>query len=448
LRALACALFVTPALFAGVARAAPNLPAWSPPVEVVGSAGTDQQEAVAVDGSGDVLVAWARFAGTHETRHIVQFAFRRRGRVFGSPVTISTPHRYADDPAVAFDRFGNAIVVWHQFHHTDSVHAAIRPRGGRFGRPVTLASAGAPRYPAIAFDRAGDAFALWSVDAAGRHGVQLAIRRRGGRFGAPATLSAGKGDADSPRLAVDARGDVVAVWRQCNDDEFQCGDEGNWLIRATYRPAGGPAEAPVALSAPGRDGEDPAVAIGGTGDAVVLWDRFDNELNTVESSRRPADGTFSAVTTLAAPALDPQVAMDSAGDAIAAWLKESGPDLEQAIVQSAVRLAGGNGFGAAQSVTGSENPANLALAMNPRGDAAAVWQHCSSGADSCPRFSIHAATRLPHGTFGTPVTISPPTQDVFFPTLAIDPGGEAVAAWDHIRRQVGAVGLATYRFNA
>jgi hypothetical protein len=424
------------------------MPAWSPPVEVTGSSGTDQQQAVAVDGSGNVLVAWARFAGAHESRHIVQVAFRRRGRVFGSPVTLSGPHRHGDDPAVAFDRFGDAIVVWHEFHGTDSVHAAIRPRGGHFGKLVTLAGTGAPRSPEVAFDRAGDAFVLWSVDAAGRHGVQLAIRRRRGRFGAPAMLSAGQGDADSPRLAVDARGDVVAVWRQCNDDEFECGDTGNWLIRAVYRPTGGPAGPPVTLSAPGGDGVDPAVAIGGTGDAVVLWDRSDNEMNTVESSRRLAGGAFSAVTTLAAPARNPEVVMDGDGDAVAGWLREAGPDLEQAIVQTAVRPSGGSGFGAAQTVTGSENAANLALAMNPRGAAVAAWQHCSSGADPCPHFSIHAATRPPDGTFGAPVTISPRPQGAFFPTLGINPAGDAVAAWDHIRRQVGTVGLAIYRFNA
>jgi hypothetical protein len=231
-------------------------PRWSAPIVLPGSAGTDQQQSIAVDGAADAMAVWARFA-KNDTRHIVQADFRRAGRKFQAPVTLSTRNRYADDPGVAFDRFGDALVVWHEFHRTDSVRAAFRPKGGRFGVPVQVSKAGvAARNPQVAFDRRGDAFVLWNAnDLSGgrKQVVQLATRPLHGRFGQPVDLSTSNGQVGEPRLAVDGAGDAVALWRQCNNNVFGCDNGGTYIVHAAIRPAVGRFGAPVSLSAAGND---------------------------------------------------------------------------------------------------------------------------------------------------------------------------------------------------
>jgi hypothetical protein len=258
-RALVLVLIAWLALSAGVAQAAPDPPVWSPPITVPGSVGTDLVDVTdAVDSGGDVLAAWQQEAGGGE-RDVVRAAFRSPGQPFATPVTLSSPRDASGSVSVAFDRFGDAMVVWIE-GAPRRVRAVIRPRGGRFGRPVTL-SRGIAGAASLAFDGAGDAFVLWSVNGRHLHGVQLAIRPHGGHFGAPHTLPGGVGGAGPPRLAVDARGDALLVWRQCNDTDFLC-DRGRPVLHAAWRPAAGPVKKPVVLSGTEAYPSEPAVAIG------------------------------------------------------------------------------------------------------------------------------------------------------------------------------------------
>jgi hypothetical protein len=419
-------------------------------VTLPGSTGTDQQQAVAVDGSGDVMTAWAAFAGKNESRHILQAQFRAHGKTFQQPVTLSTAKGYADDPGVAFDRFGDAIVVWHQFHGTDILYAAVRPRGGHFGASVPISRAGvAANNPQIAFDRAGDAFVLWNATertGSHRHLVQVAIRPVHGRFGAPVTVSAGTGGVDSPRLAVNDAGVAVAVWRRCNNDVFGCDNGGSYMVQAAIRPAGGTFGAPANLSTPGHDGENPQVAIDSAGSAVAVWDRSDGSNNIVESARRAPGSGFGSLIDLATGAQNPQVAMDEHGGTLVAWeLEDADSDNGGSTVQVASASDGG-AFGAPQNLTGVETEANLALSMNPAGDAVAAWQYCTIGQIPCNHFVIQAAVRRPGSTFGPRAVISPASQDVFFPGLAINPDGDALAIWWRDKSDIGSGGVAEYQF--
>jgi hypothetical protein len=450
-RLLAAALLAGALLGCGLVGIATAAPRWRAPMFLAGSTGTDQQQAVAADGAGDVMAVWARFAGKDESRHIVQADFQAAGKKFQAPVTLSARKVHGDDPEVAFDRFGDAIVVWHEFHGKDTLHAAIRPKGGHFGASVQISKAGvAARNPQIAFDRAGDAFVLWNAnDLAGgtRQVVQLTMRPVHGHFGTPVDLSVGNGQVDSPRLAVDGAGDAVALWRQCNNDVFGCDNGGTYIVQAAIRPAGGSFGAPANLSAAGNDAQDPQVAIDKTGGALAVWDRYNGTSQTVESAQRPPGGSFAPTTDLATGASNPEVAMDAGGDAIVGWQKLAGADGEEDIVQMSIRSAGGT-FGTPQNLTGVETEDNLALTMNPSGDAVAAWQDCKIGAAPCKRFVIQAATRRPGASFDGPSLISPALQNSFFPGLAINAGGDALAIWMRNRAEVGSVEVDLYRFGS
>src|SRR5262249_40307259 len=79
-------------------------------------------------------------------------------------------------------------------------------------------------------------------------------------------LSAHGEDAAAPRIALDAAGDAVAVWRRF--------DGADYVIQSAARPAGGSWSAPVDLSAPGEEAQSPQLAVDAAGDAVAVWTRF------------------------------------------------------------------------------------------------------------------------------------------------------------------------------
>src|ERR1700712_2580391 len=73
----------------------------------------------------------------------------------------------------------------------------------------------------------------------------------------PVTVSAPGQPADQPQIATGGRGETVAVWRRF--------DGTHWIIQVSIRPFEGSFSAPIDLSSPGEDADDPRVGIGGAG---------------------------------------------------------------------------------------------------------------------------------------------------------------------------------------
>ena len=118
------------------------------------------------------------------------------------------------------------------------------------------------------------------------------------------------------------------------------------------------------------------------------------------------------------------VAMDSAGDALAVWVRNG-------VVQSSFRPAGGaNSFSAAADMPGAATVAShLRVAMDAGGDAVAVWQ--TDGG------SIQAAY-MPQGSggaFNSAQTLeTDATNKPTAPDVALDSAGDALAVWEHFDR--------------
>src|SRR4051794_520801 len=116
---------------------------------------------------------------------------------------------------------------------------------------VSLAGQKSP-MPQVAVDADGDAVAVWERWNGTNYIVQAASRAAGGGWQAPVDLSAAGGSATRPQVAVDPRGDAVAVWGRWNGTDR--------IIQAASRAAGGGWQAPVDLSATGQSADEPHVA--------------------------------------------------------------------------------------------------------------------------------------------------------------------------------------------
>jgi hypothetical protein len=242
---------------------------------------------------------------------------------------------------------------------------------------------------------------------------------------APTDLSAPGRDGVEPQVAVDAGGDTVAVWGRSNGSDF--------IIQASSRPAGGGWTPPVDLSAVGRSATEPQVAIGPGGSAVAVWARTNGAHVVVQGASKPAGGAWTPVVDLSdsdQPAGEPQVAIDSAGRAVAVWQRRDGFNT---IVQSSFLASVGGGVWSKPvdlSAKG-ENAKEPQLGVDGAGNVVAVWTRLE-GTDTIAQTAFGSSG----GAWGAAKDLSKAGGDAKEPQIALDPGGGAVAVWS---RTVGGV---------
>src|SRR2546423_14739477 len=175
---------------------------WRAPVEIA-RPGVGAAPRVAVGPSGDAVAIWSHDIGADR---VLQASLRPASTgVWQEPVDLSEPTASIGSHAVALDGRGDAIAAWAD---ASGVKAEVRPvASGVLRAPVTL---GAPDVsalvgPSLAVDDAGDAVVVWSKGCA----VQASLQSRAsGTWIGPVDLGSGS----DPRVGIDAEGDAVAVW--------------------------------------------------------------------------------------------------------------------------------------------------------------------------------------------------------------------------------------------
>ena len=106
---------------------------------------------------------------------------------------------------------------------------------------------------------------------------------------APQDLSAAGQHAYDPQVAVDGRGNAIAVWRRSEGT--------NTIVQAAVRTSGGSFGAPQDLSTAGQNAYDPQVAVDGRGNAIAVWSRFDGTNFIVQAAVRAAGPQTAALAS-------------------------------------------------------------------------------------------------------------------------------------------------------
>ena len=180
----------------------------------------------------------------------------------------------------------------------------------------------------MALDQAGNAVSVWGTDSSGVHAAMRPAVT--GTWQAPTTLSAPGGSVGEAQVAIGPTGLAITAWNESNATGY--------VVRAASALPGGPFGAPVDVSTRGSLARVPQLAIAGTV-AVVAWEResASNSLYVQAAARPAASGVWQPQVDLTAPTQNtdqPQVALDSAGDAVAVWERVSDADT---VVQAASR---------------------------------------------------------------------------------------------------------------
>jgi hypothetical protein len=318
---------------------------------------------------------------------------------------------------------------WRQPHRADRDQAGRRSLAAM----VTLSEAAQEAFePQVAFDARGDAFAVWESYAGygSRAIVEAAFRPARGSWQAPVKLSEVFQRVKELRLAVDARGEAIAVWRRS--------DGSGWSAQAASGRAGA-WQAPVNLAA--GDGLSLAVAVDPRGDAVAVWEALEvvngSGDRVVKSAFRPAGGAWDTPVKLSEHSLAPQVAIDRRGEAVSIWERSNGDGTD--FVQAAVGLEGSS-WQTPVTISALGQTSEPEVALDGRGRAIALWVRY----DGSNRI-VQAAVRSARGVWATPANISEIGQDTSHPQLGVGAGGGAVAVWQRYSGSSYVVQAASYQ---
>jgi hypothetical protein len=234
----------------------------------------------------------------------------------------------------------------------------------------------------------------------------------------PGNISAEGQSAHAPEVAVDPAGNATAVWTRSHGM--------NDVVQAAAEPAGGALWGePATLSEPDADASEAQVAMDSAGDAIAVWTRGDGNNAVVQAAIRPVGKPWGVPVTVSEPgegSSQPHLAMNAAGDAVLVWQRSNGNNV---VVQAASKRADGR-WGALATVSDAgEDAEGPRVALDGAGDAVAVWVR-SDGSNVLVQSAVQPAGEAP---WGKPVEVSEAGRDASEPEIAVDAAGDATAVW-------------------
>jgi hypothetical protein len=333
---------------------------------------------------------------------------------------------YYKGPQVAVDPSGNVTAVWSQHDGTAySIYANHYPAGGPWGSPVLVetSDAGDAIDPKVAVDANGNVTAIWRQWDGAHFNIYANHYPAGGPWGTRVLLETDDtGNALSPQVAADAAGNLTAVWSQWNGTVYD--------VYANQSPAGGPWGAPVLLETDdGGNALHSQVAVDPNGNVtVVWWQEPDGLRSDIYANHYPAGGPWGTAVLLetdnAGDAHSLDVAVDPNGNVTAVWAQWDGTRTN--IYANHYPAGGPWGTRVLLETDDTGWAGSPQVAVDPSGNVTAVW----SQADGSVYASIYANHYPAGGPWGTPVLLeTDDTGGAVSPQVAADAAGNLTAVW-------------------
>jgi hypothetical protein len=281
----------------------------------------------------------------------------------------------ATAPQLVLHDNGNAVAVWQQNDGTrETIWAgSYSPSTGKWGTATLIESDdnGAAYLPEIAVSRGGNAMVMWTQTDGGAQLV-WANNYSAGQWGQALIMDL-TGAASKPKVAIDASGNAIAVWQQYSSQRQR-----NRLITQRYANTG--AWSPEQLLKPDDTNYafNPTITFNSDGNAIAAWQQFDGTLSSIWTRFYSADngwrtnGAEVKDSSSAAAAINPQVILSNASDAVVVWQQFQGT--YYGVMANSLNV-GTNQWGTATQVvtTPAGSTDNVRVAKAANGDAIAVW---------------------------------------------------------------------------
>ena len=226
------------------------------------------------------------------------------------------------------------------------------------------------------------------------------------------------GEGLFPKVAMDPNGAAVAVWAQSAGTRFDI-----WSNR--YMTSTGWGAAELIEDDDTGDARSPEVAMDANGNAVAVWQQADGERFNIWSNRYTPSGGWGEAEQIednTGNATRPEVAMDPSGNAIAVWQQYDG---ERDNIWSNRYTATTGGWSTAELIETEDGgeASEPQVAMDRSGNAVAVWSQFDGT-------SFDIWSNRYEGTWGTAQRIEDnETGAALSPQVAMDASGSAVVVW-------------------
>ncbi len=272
--------------------------------------------------------------------------------------------------------------------------------------------------PQVAVDAKGDAIAVWREDTVSFEQFIMADVRPAatGVWGAPVAISTSE-DPGEPHVAIDAEGEAVAVWVASNDHAV------HYVVQAaTGSATTGIWKAAVNLSSESQYANEPQIAVNATGQAAAAW-RGNEPGEMIEAAVEPVKGEWQTPIDISGVASDtrhPQITIDSHGDAVAAWGDYNGT---YEYAESSTLPAGGAWQTPVTLSAPGQDAEPPQVAADASGDVLATWTDYANETIQSVQGSAGS------GTWQKPVDIGPNPENHGSPDLAVNTRGDALVTW-------------------
>ena len=352
----------------------------------------------------------------------------------------------------------NFIVIWSTvgFDGSESgvvgrrFDAAGTPLGGEFG--VNASTTGGQSLPHVGSNAAGNFVATWGESVAGS-GVSSEVRAR--RFDASGAPQGGdiavntytSGVQGGSSVAMSSAGEFVVVW--WSGPEYgsgQVGQDGSDLgvFGRRYDASGNPLSAEFQVNQYTTGGQwDPRIAMNPDGSFVVVWRSPQDAQYAGIMARRydntgaPLGGEFRVNSTELGYQSDPDVALDSTGNAIVVWTSDGQDSSDEGVYGQRLDASGnklGPEFNVNTFTTGFQGSARVAVPSDftpgfDPGEFAVIWLSSGQDGNFGGVFAQHFFGSGRRNGVELPVN-STTLGHQNAPAIAAQPNGQFVAAWN------------------
>jgi PKD repeat protein len=389
-----------------------------------------RQPAVAMDATGNGIVAWGQRSGTGGEYEIYAQVYLATGSWYAAqPIGFYDPPIYiggdASNPQVAMDGSGNAVVVWQKYNPVDDNYVIFAQRWDHASQqwwPKTYPiSTGTPAFdtpnPRIAMSANGDAIAIWQETSQASNGIfanRLAKGQTVWSSGTKQWIAQNNNLplVSNPQITMDRNGNAIVVW-DLNGDSY--------AVR--YSPATGWTPTAEQIDAGTGDATDPQIATNGwfpgsgSDRVMTVWNE-DSGAGTPTNiyARLYSVGSWlppEPIESGGGAAYYPQVAMNDSGRVRAVWKQKVTTGAGTVYQIHANRFAiGSNWEGERQIETPGHkgDVSNQQIVMNNNGIAIAAWDDGSRTAGGI----IHTYVWDSWEPWGQPIasfTYAPPSPN-------------------------------------
>jgi hypothetical protein len=368
---------------------------------------TDYQGQIGINPERPILAehgnGWLRILEFAPSRN--QVSVRTTSVLGATTFNTFAPERFSANPEAADHKFSfNYRLKGPAFTGgpPDGMANPIPEAAIRFSdRTVNAVSAGNQISPRVAVDAAGNWVAVWADDRNQNNVSQIRARgfAPGGcqRFGEITVNTESQGQQLAPAIAAAPNGQFVVVW---HDD----GGDGKYQIKMRGFNADGTPRFSQRTVNNVASGQQllPSIALASTGDFVVAWQddagndgRYQIKARQFNSDGSPKGGQFTVNTNAAGQQLTPSVAVNPDGDFVVVWQDDTDGNGSYQIKARGYKHDGTGQFAQRTvnaSATGQQR--RPVVAMAPKDSFVVAWE--DDGGDG--RYQIKSRRFRPDGT--------------------------------------------------